>query len=1339
MAYKGSLKDVQDSRVAAVDEMVQSAVGSMRTPIRSANLNGHPAQARMSESGELEIVYDPEAIAIETEGLNDEEAASTISKLLGHENLHIAGMINDYSTPDSQGRVGRKKIEAFHDEVMTDEMRQETADAYVRRFDGMTDAEYQERKDEFLSDKVSVAGEYKRMFTERYLTGESYEDSLKTLENKTGDKFADIVRSIADYLMGRIRMVMARYQLTKDPRLAAVILNDSQMLQRLNSATGMLGDNVTEIKSEILNASKVDSQKLVDIRLDIRGTKPHLSGDRLGMWSPKIVNGEITNVDAIPEDPTLRFVHNEGMMGSDVYTAKEFKDFLYSRKESIRFFGRNSYSVYKTGDGVLQQSLADEIGIDPLSASKAQIRRMKRNSAGWKASGWFGQGLMDKQAWNRVEQQNAEMRGANYRVQETARQFDKLVKKYKPNPVTLQEALGSTDNVLTDAQYDNWKKMVKAAKSETDATKRQAAIAASDNYRISQIQTNNAQKKADRLAALGQLPQDLRDVVGTMRKHIDQLSKTMIAEGIVGKNLQATLGANMEVYLNRSYEVFDNPEWSNFILTDQSADSLRIRNNAATIFRSQLVAEEARKIRRNARLNNQAVPTRQQALAAAQATVTSTDVTNLMEDYLRIGDGSAADMFLGGRVPGKKDTSIITLRGQIPKELRELMGEYKDAGVNYAKSYLKMSSFIANHNFQKDFLDMGLTRSTPFLWKEGVSPGRRPLGWEKVYSNLSDSPNPNPMADVYGPPIVAEAFRELNKTHEQLPVMKFVTGLTGIAMASKTIYNPPQTYVRNFAGNGLLMLAQGYLTNDISKLGFFKRFGNSTYTTGEKLFGVRANRSNQVVDYIERLTSLGVMGDNVKATVIKDLTSVIFDRDPKNAFNEKLSSVFSLAKKGNDRLIDAYQAGDDFWKILAFESERATFEKAYPKATSEALDRMAADRVRAVLPTYSVIPKFVKDIVKGQPYLAPYISWTSEIIRTTLNTFKFGYEDVRSGNPALQKSGLVRLGSMLVAQGLLVAAAGTIRSFAQMDDDDEDALRRFLPEWQVNALIALTGKTKDGKVSFWDLSYLNPFDVIQEPFTAMTNEYEQGGSGWDVAAAGLDKAMAPWTGEQLFFGAVADVARGYTKEGYPLYEKADSNWNNFQKGADRIWSSVKPGAVNFAERIVKAYNGEVSPSGKVYSLEDELKGAVLGQKPSEVDLLQVFQNKKLGAFNRMLESSTNLATKEYRTRGTADLDKIKENYRQSNDSRMRAFVEIRRDVDALVMMGVPKHKVYGAMQARGVSKDDINQIAGGKYVRRFPGNETLENAVGTPNFGARIQALRDAKDSYPQVQSIISE
>jgi hypothetical protein len=489
MAYKGSLKDVQDSRVAAVEEMVQNAIGSMRTPVKSENLNGHPAQARMGESGELEIVYDPEAIAIETEGLTDEEAAKTISKLLGHENLHIAGMINDYSTPDRQGRVGRQKIEAFHDEVMTDEMRQETADTYVRRFDGMTDAEYQERRNNFLSDKVAVAGEYKRMFTERYLTGESYEDSLKTLENKTGDKFSDIVRSIADYLMGRIRMVMARYQLTKDPRLAAVILNDSKMLQRLNSATGTLGDNVTEIRSETLNASKVNSQKLVDIRLDVRGTKPHYSGERAGLWYPKIVDGKITNIDAIPDDPSLRFVHNEGMLGSDVYTAGEFKNFLYSRSESLRFFNRNTYSVYKVGDPVSQE-LADEIGIDPLNASKAQIRRMKRNSAGWKASGWFGQGLMDQKVFNRIAQQNAEIRGANYRVQETAKKFQRLVKEHNPNPTTLQEAMGSTDNVLTDAQYDSWKKMVKAAKSETDLAKRQSAIAAADNYRISQVQAN---------------------------------------------------------------------------------------------------------------------------------------------------------------------------------------------------------------------------------------------------------------------------------------------------------------------------------------------------------------------------------------------------------------------------------------------------------------------------------------------------------------------------------------------------------------------------------------------------------------------------------------------------------------------------------------------------------------------------------------------------------------------------------------------------------------------------------------------------------------------------------
>jgi hypothetical protein len=971
-----------------------------------------------------------------------------------------------------------------------------------------------------------------------------------------------------------------------------------------------------------------------------------------------------------------------------------------------------------------------------IPASRAQRNRMIKNAGGWKASGWFGQGLMDMRVFDRMAQKDAEVRGANFRVNETARRFNRLVKKHNPNAQVLQDALGTTANKLTDAQFDQWNKMKKAAQRETDPTKRQAALAAADSYRIGEVQKNNAQFRATRMAALNQLPPELRSTVEEMRRHIDGLSRQMIAKGMVGSNLQATLGDNLEVYLNRSYEIFDNPEWADFVKEDQSPEAAMIRNDAQRILRSQLVAEEARRIRRNARLNNQTVPTRQQALAAAQATVTPNDVSILMEEYLRVGD-DAAVAFLGGRLPGKKDTSILKLRGQIPAEIRALWGEYKDPGVNYAKTYIKMANFIANHNFQTDFLDMGLNQGTPFLWKDGVSQGQRPAHWVELYPGLKDSPNPNPMAGVYGPPIIVEAFKDINQSFKHSLFNDWVAGLTGMAMASKTVYNPPQTYVRNILGNGLIMFSQGYLFRDINKLGFLSRMVESGKTVGPTMVGLRPERAPQVVDYVERLISLGVMGDNVKANVIKNLTSVIFDRDPQKAFNSTLATAFDFAKSGNERLTDAYQAGDDFWKILAFESERATFAEAYPNASPEALDRMAADRVRDVVPTYSKIPKIVQDVVKKQPYTAPFISWTSEIMRTFLNTARYGWKDATSGNPVLVKSGISRLFALTLSQGALGAVAYIVRELSGLSDEDEERLRRFLPEWQVNALIMLTGRREAGKISFWDLSYLNPYDVLHEPFIAMGREAASGGDFLDIAAKGMEKFTDPWTGEQLFFGAVVDAMRGVTVDGRPLFEEADSTWNKNKARLDRIANSLTPGAVNLGRRMYMALTGQISAGGQSYNLSSEMLGALAGQRPGERDTLQAFQFTKLPAMQRLVDSANNLSTKAYRTRGTPDLAKIAENYRQSNDSRFKAFQEVYKDIEALEGLGVPREKIFQAMKAAKVPDQDIQQIGEGIYVRRDPSNVAIENAVGLPEFPARLKALQDAVKSYPETQSLV--
>lgn len=953
------------------------------------------------------------------------------------------------------------------------------------------------------------------------------------------------------------------------------------------------------------------------------------------------------------------------------------------------------------------------------------VRKPKRNTGGWKASGLFGQGDMDMRLYNRLAAKDAEVRAASFRVQETARKFSRVVKKRSPDADTLRMALGTTDNKLSEAQNDQYLQLKK-----TDPV-------AAEAFKTAEVQSNIARAKAERQYALGKLDPEVAAVVEQMRADIDRQSNTLIRNGMISTSLQATVGANLEVYLNRSYEIFDNPDYAEFIRTDMSPESVAIRNNALTMLRAQATAQKAKEIRRAAKLAGAPVPSRASALATAAATLTPEEVQNLFDSYLAVADDSSVAI-LGGKLPGRKNFDIMTMRGQIPEQIRALWGEYKDPEVNYAKTYMKMSRFIAEHTFQQDFLNLGLNSATPFLWKAGTSAGAtHPQGWVEIYGSMSDHPHPNPMSGVYGPKVIRDALMDLQKTYKHNKVTELLNGLTGFAMASKTVYNIPQSNTRNFLGNGLIMLANGYLTQDAK---FINRFLNSFKTVGPTLVGLKPERNQAITDYVERLIGLGIVGDNVKANVVKELTKVVFDRDPATAFDQRTSAVFKFAKGVNDRMVDAYGAGDDFWKILAFETERDLMAQAFPKATSTELDRMAADRVVDKVPTYSRIPKIVQDVVKKQMFTAPFISWTSEILRTSMNTLRMNYQDAMSSNPVLKKSGIKGLISFAVAQGILVAAAAAVRQMIGMTDDDEEDLRRFLPEWQKDALLMPTKKTADGKVSFIDLSFLDPYNVLKEPFIAASRAMLSEKDPWEAAkaasAAGLAKTIEPWTAEQLLFGALVDVARGVDKNGRPLYEKADSDWNKAVVSAGRVANSLVPGTVNIAKRIINAATGTVASSGRSYSLFNELAGPIVGQRLTEADPLQSFQLGKVGAFQRMDQSAKMLATKAYKNRGTIDTGKISEDYTQANTSRREAFEALRKDIDAMRRLGVPEMEIRRTLGGSGIPKDTLTQVLSGVYTRYTPSAESIETGLSRPDGQERLRTLREAIQAYPATQRI---
>jgi len=1611
-------KAVFDEEVSRADAMVRDSFSSQNIQLRQeVDTAGHPAWAMM-DGGTPVIGYDPQWVAVEIAGLNDADAKALVVKMLRHEELHIAALASDLTTPDSEGRVGEEKAIAFYDEVMTPQQRRETAERYLRRFEGQTEEQYQQTINDFLEQKYNVVGEFKRMYAERYLTGKTYENLANELANASDNKLVRILQEVSNYIQAKVRLINARLQVAFDPKLAAELSENLAYMDILSRVSGIApeatqspaafkaphvlhnvryvedisailnglrsGTNVTidstkpnqsigaggvtlvidpqsiaykpkEYNSNEGVALKTSRPRVVEILVDKDGygqsgvtqgdidkaqdkmlerlpqlesaweqakanysavrSRVDASAANTGRVSQELAqelkaaerksaqaeraywqetralemspqpsiraedaireelselignypvysydtdeNGDAVNFQKIeatqspaadpvkqqafysyggekadaPQspaaDPVKRHLETAGrekskyglfelapeakgiiglvqdLNAQDVlnYFEKHGVDWAKQRKvlsDSITIDGKRylpewydpkpeedvkgwkkridmrdlrdeldtrtriedpETGMFKAQGLSFEKRIYRDLGFDPINsefkieatqspaadapqtsakalfASRAQRRKMIEESAGWKVSGPFGQGLMDMRVHNQIARKDAQIRGAAFRVSETAKKFERLVSKHKPAQQNLQDALGTTDNTLTEAQDRQVKALQRKVRAETDPVLRQVAIANTDAYRLKEIKANNKTREAVRRAALASLPQELADVVTDMRSQIDTLSRELVYKGMVSDNLKATIGANLGLYLNRSYEIFDNREWADHISKDTSAESVKIRNDALKIFRAQLEATEAARIRRAAKEAGLPVPSKSDALLTAKSTVTQNDVDILMNDYLRVGDDKSVAM-LGGVLPGKKDVSILKVRGQIPAEIRALWGEYKAPEVSYAKTYINLASFIANHSFQQELLDTGLNGAQPFLWKDGVSSGARPAHWVSVFPEGASS-SPNPMGGVYGPEIIKEAFIELSKTYKKNIVQEALSTLTGLSMASKTVYNMPQANVRNFLGNGLIIAGNGYLATDLLKLGFFKRLAGAANNVGPNLVGLAPERSVAVTSYVERLIKNGVVNDNVKANVVKELTAVIFDRNPSKAFGGVISKKAMDAAKGlNDRLVGAYSAGDDFWKIVAFESERSTMQKAFPSATEESLDRMAAERVRNVLPTYSQIPKVVNDLFKSHPYFAPFISWTSEIIRTSANTVKVGWADARSGNPALQKSGIIRLASFAAAQAALPALALVVRNAVGLDDEDEEALRRFLPSWQVDGLLLMTGKLEDGKASFWDLSYLNPYSSIQNPFIVAKQELDKGGGVGSAAWEFAKKAAEPWTAEQLLAGAVISAIRGVDKNGRPVFNEADTTWNKTLARASLVVDSLSPGSFNIGSRIYKAATGQMRGDGKVYQLQNEIVGPLIGQRMAEIDSLQNFQQGKVPQYKHMASQAGLLATQAYRFRGTPDLQKIKDNYAQSNNARMEAIKSLRKDYLALKTLGVTEDKIVRALVAAKVEKDDIGQVKSGVFIKSIPSKVTFENAVGLPEFPKRLQALKDAIHEYPSRQSL---
>jgi hypothetical protein len=1038
--------------------------------------------------------------------------------------------------------------------------------------------------------------------------------------------------------------------------------------------------------------------------------RPAIAGSRQGI-EPDVSSGRGENLD----NTDLQSVQQKLLDEVENLTAKR-----------DRLVESGDYEGAATVDGQIKELEAqfDNLPPSPMSpAGDAKKMIAKLTGAETKTTFTGGtyekggllstDGKLDKRAGDLWRKRNMQV-GAQERMVNIA--VTKLVNAVKaarkagqePPTDVMNTALGNLDNPLTQAQRTEIKRL-----REIDE---EAANAQEGAY----MAKNREAFKVKQAEALRRLPTEIAEAIQEMTEHITALSGALKKAGILEPGLAATIDANLGIYLHRSYEIFDNPAHKDKIKKDEV-----VMTAAENLLRRQIESRNAQKLIDDVAKAG-GILSKADAERQARGTAKREEIDRVMEQLLAVGEESLGGVILRGRIPGQKDLSILDARGNIAPEIQALWGRYEDPTINYAKTVMKISTLVANHQFLAETRSLGLQEGWLY---EGDD---HPPGYLKIASENNKSLAP--LAGLYGNRDLVEALYAMYPPAgiaENYEWVKLFAKLTGMSMASKTVLSAA-SHVRNFAGNFLNLAASGNLgINDILNGGRYKKALDLT---------IRSTFSNasaqQFKDTIKELVELGVLNESLTAGLLNDLIGT--KRVAQNPMEFSNWIVNMLAKKMPAAIWDnaqkSYQSGDEFFKVVIYLSELDKYRKAMPQWSEQQLKENAAKIARDVHWTYSLSPVAVGKI-KQFPFIAPFITFTTEVIRTTKNTMELAYREIkegnRTGNKELAAIGWKRVYGMGVAAFAPTIIAGAVGAAAGISGEDDDDLRRFLPDWQKNSQL-LVFKNKDGKVSFVDVSYLDPYEYWKRPITAFLRALgaDSESTAMERIAQGAVDAGAqllnPFAAEQILSGAILDIARNKKESGQELWNPQDTGSRIAAKIGDHLWNAMEPGTLVTAGRIINAATGTVSDSGRSYGLLNETLGVALGQRVSELDVEQSL-GFKASQYSRNLRDASSLFTREFSNKGTRSADQIMDAYNRANDATFDLGKEFREDLLSAIRLGkISQKRAQEILSASRLSKEDIKMLRTGRYLRYEPSPQQIKLAKELGNEN-RIRDARQAE------------
>lgn len=740
------------------------------------------------------------------------------------------------------------------------------------------------------------------------------------------------------------------------------------------------------------------------------------------------------------------------------------------------------------------------------------------------------------------------------------------------------------------------------------------------------------------------IPEATKVAIVAMRQYIDSLSGEYldILQEQVEANMQGAdqalidkITGNLGAYVNRSYQAFDDPKWFKKVPTE--------------------VVNTARAYLANGYM--------EQGETAAEARRLADVTVNEM-----LKNGTAYDSmgaFIAEGKLGAKDLTVLIKRKEIAPEIRALLGEYLDPRLNFAKSATKMGRLVWNQRFLDRVLEFGMGT----LFFEGKN--RPAEATTQIAGEQSETYAP--LNGLWTTPEIAQAFKDALGKEQMSDLYRTVVRLNGMVKYGKTVLSPT-TAMRNWQSAMFFSLANGHF--DLTQM------KQSWAAFREQ---VTQNATGDDLSYLRKLKKLGVVYDTPYAG---EMMALLQDARMDELLSSKSGKGLKWLRKANQFAQGFYSFGDDFWKIIGFENEKASLIAA-GIAEAEA-EVMAAKRIRDTYPTYSMIGRGVQWL-RRFPLAGTFVSFPSEIIRTTVNMFQLVSADLKSDNPKIRELGRKRALGMVMVSGGFYALAALSAAAAGVGDDEEEALRDLAAPWSKNSTFLYTGRDDDGKLRYFDMSFLDPYGYWKRPLTAMMRDQP-----WEQAAvSGLSDMLSPFFGADITAGAIFEVLANKKPTGGTVFNPDAGSVDQLQDITNHMRKALQPGFVSNGERLwLAGTEARREGSGQPYVMRDELV-SLLGWRASTLDT-------QTGLYYRSFDFTDGLAnakktlTRTLRSSNDVSDDDIREAKESANAQYQRAFTEMGRLVRSAQSAGMSRTEVVQTLRLSGVAQRNIFALMNGR-------------------------------------------